>query len=75
MNKLGTELANAWMKKTLVDLNGFSENEIPKNRDEAYKALNLFFELCTYLEDVISIAVYNLKLFILFSNSLSIFTS
>ena len=36
MNKLGTELANAWMKKTLVDLNGFSENEIPKNRDEAY---------------------------------------
>ena len=30
MNKLGTELANAWMKKTLVDLNGFSENEIPK---------------------------------------------
>ena len=44
MNKLGTELANAWMKKTLVDLNGFSENEIPKNRDEAYKALNLFYE-------------------------------
>ena len=41
MNKLGTELANAWMKKTLVDLNGFSENEIPKNRDEAYKALDL----------------------------------
>ena len=30
MNKLGTELANAWMKKTLVDLNGFSENEIQK---------------------------------------------
>ena len=44
MNKLGTVLANAWMKKTLVDLNGFSENEIPKNRDEAYKALNLFYE-------------------------------
>ncbi len=44
MNKLGTELANAWMKKTLVDLNGFSENEIPKNRDEAYKALNLFYK-------------------------------
>ena len=44
MNKLGTELANAWMKKILVDLNGFSENEIPKNRDEAYKALNLFYE-------------------------------
>ena len=44
MNKLGTELANAWTKKTLVDLNGFSENEIPKNRDEAYKALNLFYE-------------------------------
>ena len=44
MNKLGTELANAWMKKTLVDLNGFSENEIPKNRDEAYKALDLFYE-------------------------------
>ena len=44
MNKLGTELANEWMKKTLVDLNGFSENEIPKNRDEAYKALNLFYE-------------------------------
>ena len=44
MNKLGTELANAWMKKTLVDLNGFSKNEIPKNRDEAYKALNLFYE-------------------------------
>ncbi len=44
MNKLGTELANAWIKKTLVDLNGFSENEIPKNRDEAYKALNLFYK-------------------------------
>ena len=44
MNKLGTELANAWMKKTLVDLNGFSENEIPKNRDEAYKALNIFYK-------------------------------
>ena len=44
MYKLGTELANAWMKKTLVDLNGFSENEIPKNRNEAYKALNLFYE-------------------------------
>ena len=44
MNKLGTELANAWMKKTLVDLNEFSKNEIPKNRDEAYKALNIFYK-------------------------------
>ncbi len=44
MNKLSTELANAWMKKTLVDLNGFSSNEIPKNRDEAYKALSLFYK-------------------------------
>ena len=44
MNKLGTELANAWMKKTLVDLNGFSKNEIPKNRHEAYKALNIFYK-------------------------------
>ncbi len=44
MNKLGTELANAWMKKTLVDLNEFSKKEIPKNRDEAYKALNIFYK-------------------------------
>ena len=48
MNKLGTELANAWIKKTLVDLNGFSENEIPKNRDEAYKALDLFYDCLLY---------------------------
>ncbi len=44
MNKLGKELANAWLKKTLVDLNGFSSNEIPKNRDDAYKVLNLFYK-------------------------------
>ena len=44
MNKLSKELANAWMKKTLVDLNGFTSSEIPKNRDDAYKALNLFYK-------------------------------
>ena len=44
MNKLGKELANAWTKKTLVDLSGFSKDEIPKNRDEAYKALSAFYK-------------------------------
>ena len=44
MNKLSKELANAWVKKTLVDLKRLSSSEIPKNRDDAYKALNLFYK-------------------------------
>ena len=44
MNKLGSDLADAWLNKKLVDLNKFNNNEIPKTREEAYKALNIFYK-------------------------------
>ncbi len=44
MNKLGNELADAWLKKKTIDLNKFNRSEIPKTREEAYNVLDTFYE-------------------------------